>query len=188
MTVTLRDLLTGGMEIFDTENPYPIWDEKHRAELNEKILNHYMFRQIGFETGARFKFEINKKMREIMPYYVKIWKTTLFEYNPIENYNMEENSKDTSKASESGTNADTMKHSDTPQGTIERIDNYLSAATKNDATHSNKSDSEVNHEASRHGNIGVTSTQQLIEMERKVTIDVDMMIVRDLGDLFLGIW
>ena len=204
VTVTVRDLISGGMELFDSENPYPIWNEKHRSELNDKILEHYMFRQIGFETAARFKFELNKKMREIMPYYNKIWKTTLYDYNPIENYNMEETSKDTSaettdensKLSENGSTSDTSKHSDTPQGTIDRIDKYMSDATKTDGSHISESDAErfqtrdssLDHTAARHGNIGVTSTQQLIEMERKVTIDVDMMIVNDLGDLFLGIW
>lgn len=188
VTVTVRDLLCGGMELFDKEDPYPIWDETHRAELNQKIIDHYMFRQIGFETAGRFKFELNKKMREIMPYYNKIWTTTQYEYNPIENYNMEEKAKDVSKGSENGSNSDTMKHSDTPQGTIDRIDSYMSAATKNEASHQNKTDSELNHEASRHGNIGVTTTQQMIDQERKMTIDVDMMIVKDLNDLFLGVW
>lgn len=188
VTITIRDLIDGGMCLFDTEDRYPIWKEDHRAELEKKIIEHYMFRQIGFETPGRFKFELNKKMREIMPYYVKIWKTTQYDYNPIENYNMREGSTDTSKHSENGTNSNVNRFSDTPQGSVDRLDKYLSAASDDRGAHELKSDGATEHSAFRNGNIGVTSTQQLIEMERKATIDVDMQIVEALKDLFLGVY
>lgn len=188
VTVTLRDLIDGGMCLFDSENPYPIWTEDHRAELETKIIDHYLFRQIGFETPGRFKFELNKKMREIMPYYVKIWKTTQYDYNPIENYNMREGATDTSEHSEDGKNSNVNRFSDTPQGSVDRLNKYLSAASDDNGTHELKSDGKTEHSAFRNGNIGVTSTQQLIEMERKATIDVDMQIVEALKDLFLGVY
>lgn len=179
-TVTVRDLINGGMCLFDLTDPYPIWDENHRAELEKKIIEHYMFRQIGFETAARFKFELNKLMREIMPRYVKLHKTTQYVYNPIENYNMKEGSTDINNGSQSGTS----KHSDTPHGSLENLDKYLSSATIDDG----KNESKLVHEAHRTGNIGVTTTQQMIEQERKITIDIDMMIIEDLAQLFLGVY
>jgi hypothetical protein len=48
---------------------YPIFDEEYRETLNQKILNRYMFNEIGFETPQRFIFELNTKMSIIMPYY-----------------------------------------------------------------------------------------------------------------------
>lgn len=188
VTITIRDLIDGGMCLFDTEDRYPIWKEDHRAELEKKIIEHYMFRQIGFETPGRFKFELNKKMREIMPYFVKIWKTTQYDYNPIENYNMKEGSTDTSKHSENGTNSNLNRYSDTPQGSVDRLDKYLTAATDDNGSHTLASDGKTDHTAHRNGNIGVTSTQQLIEQERKITLDVDMAIVEELKDLFLGVY
>lgn len=180
VTITLAELIEGGMCPFDTTDPYPIWDEKHRAELEKKIIEHYMYRQIGFETAGRFKFELNKLMREIMPRYIKIWKTTQYQYNPIENYNMREGSTDTMD----DTHNSTSRFSDTPQGSIDNIDKYLTTANKDEATNKGK----TVHEAHRSGNIGVTTTQQMIEQERKVTIDVDMMIIEDLKTLFLGVY
>lgn len=188
VTITIHDLIEGGVCLFDIEDKYPIWKEDHRAELEKKIIEHYMFRQIGFETPGRFKFELNKKMREIMPYYVKIWKTTQYDYNPIENYNMREGSTDTSKHSENGENSNLNRYSDTPQGSVDRLDKYLTAATDDKGAHKLSSDGKTEHTAFRNGNIGVTSTQQLIEMERKATIDVDMQIVEALKDLFLGVY
>lgn len=82
-TVELRELIEQGVDI-GLKN-YPIWDEKHREELNKKIINHYKYREIGFETPGRFIDELNIKMDEIMPYYNDLYKTTMFEYNPIHN-------------------------------------------------------------------------------------------------------
>lgn len=176
VTITLRELIATGFDPFDRDDKYPIWAEAHRAELEKKICEHFAFRQIGFETPGRFKFELNKKMREIMPYFNKIWATTQYEYNPIENYSMKEGGTD------NGSTKSTSKYSDTPQGSIERIDKYLTNAAAEDGSH------ESEHEAWRNGNIGVTTTQQMIEQERNATIDVDMMIINELNELFLGVY
>lgn len=188
VTITLRELVAGGMTIFDPENKYPIWAESHRAELENKIVEHYAFRQIGFETPARFIFELNKKMREIMPYYNKIWATTQYDYNPIENYNMQESSTDTAENTENGKANNLSKYSDTPQNSIDRLDKYLTSATEDSSTTENKNNGKTEHVAQRTGNIGVTTTQQMIEQERKITIDVDMQIINDLNELFLGVY
>ena len=188
VTITLYELLKGGFVLFDKEDPYPIWDEAHRAELEKKITEHYLFRQIGFETAGRFKFELNKLMREIMPYYNKIWLTTQYKYNPIENYNMEEGSLDKVKNSGKEEHDSISKYSDTPQGSIDNLDKYLTTASKDAGAINTASDGETDHSAWRHGNIGVTTTQQMIEQERKATIDVDMQIIDALKVLFLGVY
>lgn len=188
VTITISELLEAGFCLFDTEDRYPIWDENHRAELEKKIIDHYMYRQIGFETPGRFKFELNKLMREIMPRYIKIWATTQYKYNPIENYNMREGSTDTADNVTDDKHNSTSRFSDTPQGSIDNIDNYLTTANKDEGTVNSKSSGKTVHEAHRSGNIGVTTTQQMIEQERKVTIDVDMMIIDDLKSLFLGVY
>lgn len=57
--------------------PYPIWDEDYRSVLNCKICTHYLYREIGFDTPARFIFELSNKLNEIMPYYNQLYKTQL---------------------------------------------------------------------------------------------------------------
>lgn len=188
VTITVAKLLEGGFCLFDRCDPYPIWKEEHRAELEKKITEHYMFRQIGFETPARFKFELNKRMREIMPYYVELFKTTQYSYNPIENYNMKEGSTDTSEGSENSKGANLSKHHDTPQGSVDRLDDYLTTATKDEGTQEHARKNTLKHEAHRTGNIGVTTTQQMIQQERDITINIDMMIVDELNNLFLGVY
>ena len=89
LTIELREVVKD-CDIFDRCDPFPIWKEDHRGELEKKIIEHYYFRQIGFETVGRFKFMLNVRLREIMPKMIELYKTTLFKYNPIENYNMDE--------------------------------------------------------------------------------------------------
>ena len=181
VTIELREVVKD-TDIFDRCDPFPIWDENHRGELEKKIIEHYYFRQIGFETVGKFKFILNARLREIMPRMIKLYKTTLFEYNPIENYNMEEKGTDKRKAS-----ADNLgKFSETPQG---ELDNLIEGKYLTNATHGlEKAESEDTHVFSRHGNIGVTTTQQMIEAERKVIIDIDLMIIDELKDLFIGVY
>lgn len=64
---------------------YPIFDENYRGVLNQKILEHYYFREIGFETASLFKFYLNRTMNEIMPYYNQLYKSELLEFNPFYN-------------------------------------------------------------------------------------------------------
>lgn len=46
-----------------------------REELNKKLLNHYKYREIGFETVGRFLDELQISMEEIMPYYYQLFKS-----------------------------------------------------------------------------------------------------------------
>lgn len=46
-----------------------------RKELNQKLLNHYKYREIGFETVGRFLEELEIVMVEIMPYYNQLYKS-----------------------------------------------------------------------------------------------------------------
>ena len=110
---------------------------------------------------------------------------------------MEERFEDTSKGSENSTSKGesehTNKYSDTPQSSVENIDNgYLTNLTKDNATSEGESASSTQtesvHKGTRHGNIGVTTTQQMIEQERKIILNIDLLIIDELKDLFLGVY
>lgn len=64
---------------------YPIFDEAYREGLNDKIIKHFYFREIGFETAGLFKWHLNQKMSEIMPYYNQLYKSELIKFNPLYN-------------------------------------------------------------------------------------------------------
>lgn len=56
-----------------------------RQELNDKILNYYRFREIGFETVGRFLFELETALKEIMPRYNQLFYSADQDFNPIYN-------------------------------------------------------------------------------------------------------
>lgn len=149
---------------------YPIFDSEYKSVLETKIIRHFYFREIGFETVAAFKFKLQTLLNEIMPYYNKMYESTQFEYNPLydTDYNTvhqgvgtengtiildgEQNvsnrnvrdAEGTSRLTTTNTTAETVtethtdtankwdKYSDTPQGSISRInlenDSYLTNA------------------------------------------------------------
>ena len=86
-TVVLKSLLDEPLaksEIDKALASYPIYEPTNeftysvvpkRSELNEKLLNHYKYREIGFETVGRFIDELKIAMNEIMPYYNQLMKS-----------------------------------------------------------------------------------------------------------------
>lgn len=109
-----------------------------REELNKKILNHYKYREIGFETPGRFIDELEITLNEIMPYYNQLFFSTDQDYNLLYNVdytkeitinregNDEFSNNGTSKTNasdESNTNANVNSYSkrvnvDTPQNDL----------------------------------------------------------------------
>lgn len=68
-------------KVFGTN--WPIFDEGYRAVLENKILTHYYMREIGFETVPLWMFKLQAKMNELMPYYNEIYKSALYDFNPL---------------------------------------------------------------------------------------------------------
>nr|DAI08205.1 MAG TPA: Portal protein, Proximal tail tube, phi29, mature virion, VIRUS.3A [Caudoviricetes sp.] len=103
----------------------------------------------------------------------KLYKATQFEYNPIENYDRKESytNKDigTISSSGDGTSYATAFNSDDDKKTGKSV----SAGTSTqDLTHT--------VDGSIHGNIGVTTTQQMIMSEREVSdYSIYMVLVED---------
>lgn len=69
------------VKIFDF--PYPIFNEDYRSVLETKILKHFYTREIGEETVGLWKLRLDRVMNEIMPYYNKLYKAELADFNPF---------------------------------------------------------------------------------------------------------
>lgn len=93
VTPQLRRVLDMGYDL-GLKN-YPIFSESHRKELNEKIVNHFRYREIGYETVTQFIFALNRKMFEIMPFYNQLYESEELEISALTNYSYDEISKKT---------------------------------------------------------------------------------------------
>lgn len=188
-------------------NEYPIFDESYRNVLNTKILNHYQFREIGFETPAMFKFYLNTIMCEIMPLYNKYYEAETHEINPLYNYNRTETNTRTMSGNSTANNSiensteDNSLNvaSDTPQSmlateTIE-ANTYASSADKTKTTTAATSTGEATTQANSTdeyisnvvGTVGKSQAELLMEY-RKTFINIDMKIINELNNLFMVIF
>ena len=97
------DIIAGARtEIFNFD--YPIFDDEYKEPLESKILSHFYTREIGSETYGLWHLRLKNKMREIMPYYNKLYESELLQYNPLDDTNYYE--EETGNLSTSGTSSD----------------------------------------------------------------------------------
>lgn len=203
-------------KIFDFD--VDIFDPDYKSVLCRKILMHYYTREIGFETVGLWKLKLRTKLTEIMPYYNKMYESTLLEFDPLvdADYRTIHEGKDNSNTnlnqttSNSGNRTDNIGgndysvYSDTPQGALVNVANetYLTDARKNMYNRQNSSqytdaggtngttvysstDEFVNHVV---GKFPGRSYGKLLQEFRESIINVDMLIIGELKDLFMLVW
>lgn len=81
-TMELGELVNAGYRI-PLDN-YPIFDERYRPVLNDKIIDHYFTREICCPEPQRFSRYLERRMNEIMPYYNQLYVSAMKEFDPFE--------------------------------------------------------------------------------------------------------
>ena len=233
-------------KIFDFD--FPIYKESYRSVLETKILKHYYTREIGLETVGLWKLHLDRKLNEIMPYYNQLYESADFKFNPFydvdvtidrdigrthnDNTDRDLNRNGESTSNTSGTNntngsgtshtetGEWNMYSDTPQGSIARIDvaqnNYLTNATHDTIDTDGNTTSNVN---GRYDDNNKTNTKENVKEDviqngnstedylehifgkrggmtyskmwqeyREALINIDLMIIEELSDLFFNLW
>ena len=184
---------------------FDIFDEDYRKILMDNIINYYYFREIGSETIGRFIHYFNNKMALIMPYYNKFYETDLLDQRILDNYDVTETyKKTTTDVSETNATGDQKSKgnnldlkSDTPGNRINIASNdYVSEINKTNADNESvtNADSKTLNDGVENwirtmsGNIGVQNDSQAIDVYRKCLLKIDMMIIEELSDLFMGVY
>ena len=241
-TITIKTLIDNDFDFQMTT--YPIFDESYRNVLNQKILNHYYESEIGFETAALFRFYLNTKLNEIMPYYndlYKMQKKMIDENLLLNNVNLEErltgsntnnttdnttnnttnntttSGQSSSTSSSSGTNNSKNVFQDTPQGSVlnQTLDDaslYATNVTLDRNTSSNSiTDSSSNSGTANNtiantiaktgtlngtnsyiktivGNNGGRFNIDLLKDIEEKLMNIDLLVINQLNDLFMGIF
>ena len=189
VTVELRELVENGVDIWNFDYPTPAKTVSYNGKtadvpfdkeaLQQKIVDHYYFRQIGSETPGRWLHQFRTRMREIMPYYVQLYEFEAKWQNvddPLESYNLRE------ELERQGQTTGTHKFSDTPQGSIDNLESYMSQASKDTGDNSEQ------YTLTRRGNIGVQPLGQEVQNIRSAFLNIDAMVIAELADLFLKIY
>lgn len=237
-TITLKNLIGTGFDIGLRD--YPIFDEEYRKILNNKIVEHFYFREIGQETPELFKFMLNRKLKEIMPYYNKLYLSEKLNFDPFINFHelttytknqeisdtfqdtisesgnsSKQDSSESTQTNSSESNANGLSvYSDTPQGNVNIVqlnnNTYASNAQKfdNNGSESGKINDTENAESSAEyttnktnnstnnrdfeerfnknvsGARGENPSEMLLKY-RKTLLNIDMMIIAELNELFM---
>lgn len=130
-TETLGNLIALGYDTDDklhlSADYYPIYDENHRTDLNEKIIRHYALREIGQETAQQFIFYLGVTMAEIMPYFNERYKTLDMKYNPLESVDM---TTDSENGSESQSSSKASSTQDSTSSSSSKSDNASTTTSK----------------------------------------------------------
>lgn len=84
----LRTFLSMGYELFDF--PYQFDDYEIKKDIEQAVIDHFYFHEIGQELPERFKHVFRNKFLRAIEYYNQLHNTTLLEYNPLVNYTMTE--------------------------------------------------------------------------------------------------
>lgn len=74
VTVELGKLVESGFQLWDFDYP-SYYKGEEKTAFEKKVVEHYYFRQIGQETPQRFRHYFQARIREIMPYYLQLYKS-----------------------------------------------------------------------------------------------------------------
>ena len=201
-TITIKTLIDNNFD-FQMTN-YPIFDENYRETLNHNILYHYYENEIGFETAPLFRLYLNQRLNEIMPYYNELYKVQkkLIDDNLLlNNVNITEQLQGSNTTTTSSTSQSTNKgknlFQDTPQGNISQQDInaqnvYATNITLND--NSINDNSSVNGSGTNEyiktiiGNNGGKFNIDVLNDIKNNLMNIDLMIINDLNELFMQIF
>jgi hypothetical protein len=178
----------------------------YRPFLNGKIFDHFMNREIGYESIGIWHLAIRRKMNEIMPFYNQYYLSTQIHIEPIRTTDLAtantmtdsqvESQTTNNTTSGSATAASRSVSSDTPQTMLQPNEDYASSASdSNGQNASNGSANQVGNSTTTDNASGTTTilgyqgaASDLLIRYRDSFINVDMMVINELEEMFMQIW
>lgn len=152
------------------------------TEMREHIKEHFFLQELVYPNVNMQAYLMQGKANDIADYYNKMYVTTQYQYNPLYNVDGTETWTETVKG-KSKTNTESETNN------LEFPMNSTDGKQTDKGTGSGVSDSEnestVTHHLAKAGNIGVTMTQQLIEAERRVILNMIEKYVAEYDDFFM---
>ena len=196
------------------DQPYNLYNNELKPYFEEKFFQHFMFYEIGFDNINIFKQHLISTLNDIYPKYKQLYETEIrcLDIDFMLNKDLKEsyvrklngesegNSQATSSSDNTSNSNDLSIANDTPQNKIDDLDKYMTSASKSNTNSTNNSTSNANntiknksnnteeYELISQGNIGVTSSAELLEKWRNILINIDLMIFKELENLFLFVF
>ena len=194
--------------------PDEVYEQK-KKEFENKFIEFYYFDEIGYKTPDRFKQRLKNYLDMGFKKWQERYKTELEverqNINFLLNKDLIEeritegnatgtattNSTSTSNINNNSSNKNTVN--DTPDTTFTTTENFATSITTDETTskssntgsgettNTSNQNSNVNERFTSKGNIGVTSSAELLEKWREVIIDIDNEIIENADMFFMQI-
>lgn len=182
--------------VFDFD--FPMFNVDYKNVLCTKIIKHYYTREISEETVGLWKLRLNAKMNEIMPYYNSLYKAWSVDFNPLFDVDItRKHTLDRDGTQQTNTSTENIVrdlYSDTPQGSLQNVENetYLTDARK---TSNNGSAESVGKATTTDeflervtGKNAGKSYSAMLKEYKEALINIDLLIIDELKDLFFKLW
>lgn len=138
-----------------------------KSVLVNNLLRECAELEILYPQPEALKFFVGEWAKERLPVWEKLAATLKFEYDPISNYDRKE------------------EWTDTSSGTSEAMTAGYNSAGADVPEAKSSANSNGKRSGRAYGNIGVTTTQQMIEEERRISdFDIDHVIIQEFKKTF----
>ena len=194
--------------------PEEVYQQK-KKEFENKFLEFYYFDEIGYKTPDRFKQRLKNYLDMGFKKWNERYKTELEVERQKINFllnkdlieeritegnatgNSSTTSSSTSNNNSSANNKNTVN--DTPDTRFTSTENFATSITDDESTtnssntgsgettNTSNQNSNVNEKFTSKGNIGITSSAELLEKWREVIIDIDKEIIEGADKFFMQI-
>ena len=213
-TIELRTVVNHTDIFNNLDFPFYTNDIELKEKFKKQFIEYYYYDEIGFSTIDKFVSRLHNLLHIKMDYYKQIYETELrskdidFMLNKDleESYEKEINSN--SESVNTGTNTSNInsktssenKTLTTPNQQYTLNNNYVDGINQNDVNNTSTGTNSVNSQnvskgngkeitkLISKGNIGITSSAELLEKWRNVIININEQIIEDCSILFMGVY
>ena len=195
-------------KVFNFDYDFYIDSDVIKSNFEKKFIDEYYFNEIGMETVARFQHRLKTRLNKIMPYYKQLYQTELrskdidFMLNKdlVETFERslesDSNSLNDLTVNNTGVNDNLESNIENGNASLDLDNGSLTNVSKSTLTDNTNSSSIINDKTSQNertrfiskGNIGITSSAELLEKWRKTLINIDELIINECSDLFMMIY
>lgn len=142
------------------------------TEMRELMLNYYLTQDMAYPDEALMVIKLQNKANLIAEYWNKLYTLKTIEYQPIENYDRYEDIVD--NGTTSGT-SNSNSESNAYEFPMEDPLKKQTAASDGKGTANSSATAQNTRKAHIHGNIGVTTSQQMLESEINLQKQLSML-------------
>lgn len=158
-------------------------------EIRQIMFMKYAFYEMAYPSPRTMNIVLQAHANLWSDYFNDMYETTQFSYNPIENYSMTETTNTTRGVSRQievdVENSGTTTNKQKPYNAALVDTSTQSASTTGNTTEGVVENGDENTTHTRSGNIGVTTSQQMIAAERDILLNMRNFVVDHFKDYFM---